>query len=65
MVRNAQLGTRVNIDTKNKLETAAKNERRSLNDLVNVIIEDWLRENGYSVEPSSTENKHLNLNLFR
>ena len=65
MVRNAQLGTRVNIETKNRLENAAKNERRSLNDLVNVILEDWLRENGYSGEPSSTENKHLNLNLFR
>ena len=44
MVRNAQLGTRVNIETKNRLENAAKNERRSLNDLVNVILEDWLRE---------------------
>ena len=47
MPRDIQIGTRVDEEIKAALDGAVKTERRSMNDLINLILEDWLREKGY------------------
>lgn len=47
MVRSAPIGFRIRPETKQALETAAKADRRSMSSLIEIILEDWLREKGY------------------
>lgn len=47
MVKTSPLGFRIEPATKDALERAAKVERRSVSSLVEIVLEDWLREKGY------------------
>jgi len=46
-IRSAPLGLRVLPSLKEALEKAAKNDRRSVAAMAELILTDWLTENGY------------------
>lgn len=47
MSKTHPLGFRIERDLKEALIKAAKDDRRSVSSLVEIIIEDWLKEKGY------------------
>ncbi len=47
MSKTHPLGFRIERDLKEALIRAAKDDRRSVSSLVEIIIEDWLKERGY------------------
>jgi hypothetical protein len=47
MSKTHPLGFRIERDLKEALVKAAKDDRRSVSSLVEILIEDWLREKGY------------------
>ena len=47
MARTAPLGFRVTEELKAALERAAKNDRRSVSSLCELVLEEWLQANGY------------------
>jgi hypothetical protein len=46
--RTAPLGLRIRPSLKRALEKAASNDNRSVASLVEIIVAEWLRLNGYS-----------------
>jgi hypothetical protein len=49
--KTPSLGIRVAPDTKAALERAAEEDMRSLSSLVEKILTEWLRDNGYLKKP--------------
>jgi hypothetical protein len=47
MVKLPSLGVRVTAEVKAALEKAAKDEVRTLSSMIEKILVDWLRANGY------------------
>jgi hypothetical protein len=47
MSKTHPLGFRIERDLKEALIKAAKDDRRSVSSLVEIIIEDWLKDRGY------------------
>lgn len=47
MSKSAALGFRIPDEMKAALETAAKDDDRSVSSLVTIILREWLREKGY------------------
>lgn len=47
MVKISPLSFRVEPEVKAALEQAAKDDRRSLSSLIDIILTDWLRDRGY------------------
>lgn len=47
MAKTHPLGFRVDPEVKEALEKAAKDDVRSVSSLIEKILKDWLRENGY------------------
>lgn len=47
MAKTNPIGFRVEPELKDALEKAAKEDRRSLSSLVEIILIDWLRDKGY------------------
>lgn len=47
MVKTPSLGVRVQPETKAALETAAKDDMRSVSSLIEKILTEWLRAKGY------------------
>jgi hypothetical protein len=47
MSKTHPLGFRIERDLKEALVQAAKDDRRSVSSLVEILIENWLRERGY------------------
>jgi predicted transcriptional regulator len=47
MPRTASLGIRVEPDLKERLERAAKADRRTVAALIEKVMEEWLAANGY------------------
>lgn len=47
MSKTHPLGFRIERDLKEALIKAAKDDRRSVSSLVEIIIEDWLKDKGY------------------
>lgn len=47
MGKTPSLGIRVQPETKAALEKAAKDDMRSLSSLIEKVLTEWLRENGY------------------
>jgi len=45
--RSSPLGLRITPSLKSALETAAKDDRRSVASMAEMILENWLREQGY------------------
>jgi hypothetical protein len=45
--KTPSLGVRVQPDTKTALDKAAKDDLRSVSSLIEKILVEWLRENGY------------------
>jgi hypothetical protein len=52
MSKTTPIGVRVSLETKDALARAAKDDLRSMASLVEKILTDWLKENGYAPEPS-------------
>ena len=48
MARTASLGIRVEPELKERLEQAAKDDRRTVAAMVEKIVADWLETNGYA-----------------
>jgi len=51
MGKTPSLGIRVQPETKAALEKAAKDDMRSLSSLIEKVLTEWLRENGYLKKP--------------
>ncbi len=51
MSKTTPIGVRVSLETKDALARAAKDDLRSMASLVEKILTDWLKENGYAPEP--------------
>lgn len=47
MAKSPSLGVRIQLETKDALERAAKDDMRSVSSLVEKILTDWLRDKGY------------------
>ncbi|WP_185755984.1 hypothetical protein [Brucella anthropi] len=47
MAKTNPLGFRVELETKEALEKAAKDDKRSISSLVEIILVEWLQEKGY------------------
>lgn len=47
MAKTPSLGVRVQPETKEALENAAKDDVRSVSSLIEKILTDWLKEKGY------------------
>lgn len=47
MGQTTPLGVRIEVETKQALEKAAKADRRSMASLVDKVLTDWLRANGF------------------
>lgn len=41
--KTTQIGVRLDADTRRKLQQAANRERRTISDMVRLVIEDWLK----------------------
>ena len=41
--KKTQIGVRLDADTRRKLQQAADRERRTISDMVRLVIEDWLK----------------------
>ncbi|WP_043344359.1 hypothetical protein [Belnapia moabensis] len=52
MAKTAPLGVRLDPAVKAGLEQAAATNMRSLSNTVEVILTDWLRQNGYLPKPA-------------
>lgn len=50
-LKSATLNLRIDPSVKNIIERAAEAERRSVTSLIEVVMTDWLRTNGY-LKPS-------------
>lgn len=53
MARTASLGIRVEPELKERLEQAAKADRRTVASLIEKIAEEWLAANGYPPQGAS------------
>ncbi len=51
MVKTPSLGVRVKPETKKALEKAAAADMRSLSSLIEKILTEWLKANGYLKKP--------------
>lgn len=47
MAKESPIAFRVDAEVKEALNKAAKDDRRSLSSLVDVILTDWLKDKGY------------------
>jgi hypothetical protein len=54
--RSSPLGLRITPSLKSALETAAKDDRRSVASMAEMILENWLREQGYLGADGGTQN---------
>jgi hypothetical protein len=51
MVKTAALAFRMESEIKGALQKAADDERRSISSMVEIILSDWLTNNGYLSKP--------------
>ena len=50
MAKKSAISVRVDEELKDALEKAAKDDRRSMGSLVELVLSDWLKEHGYLPE---------------